>query len=98
MVSPLGHMKELKMQKYKPKNIIVDAIQYNSQKELDTELFDNRITRDSYGLSAHTVNGTRLLFDGDYLVRFPNGELKVYGQKEFEDKFIRVKMEDPYLY
>lgn len=86
------------MSKYKPKDIVVDAIQHNRKKELDTELFDNRITRNSYGLSAPTVNGTRLLFDGDYLVRFPNGELRIYGQKEFEETFISIKMEDPYLY
>ena len=86
------------MQKYKPKDIIVDAIQYNGNNILEILCFDNRVYRDSYGLNVHSQNGSRLIFVGDYLVKFPDGVLKVYEEKRFEDKFIRVGMEDSYLY
>lgn len=86
------------MQKYKPKDIIVDAVQYNGDNILEILCFDNRVYRDSYGLNVHSYNGSRLIFEGDYLVKFPDGVLKVYEEKRFEDKFIRVGMENPYLY
>ena len=86
------------MQKYKPKDVFVDAIQYDGNNVLEVLLFDNRVYKDNYGLNVHSHNGSRLIFEGDYLVKYPNGVLKVYGERNFKEKFERIEVEDPYLY
>jgi len=78
------------IKEYRIKPFSVEAIQYNGMNTDEIVEWCSEAYVDSYGINVRTVNGMRLLFMGDYLVKNSKGYFKIYNEKLFKKSFEEI--------
>lgn len=82
----------------KYKNIFeeVEAIQYCEEDKIEIFKFvypdASHIAVDGFmsmnlPLIIETIDGDKIVSENQYIVKFPTGEIKIYGPREFEKKY-----------